>query len=336
MSIGLDIGTKTIKVIELEKKGNSYALVASGVVGYRGQNIEKLIEEKDVAAFAEIIQRLFKSAGIGGKDVAIALPEPLVFTRTIRLPLLTDQEVASAIKWEAEQYIPIPIKEAIIQHQILQRVDSGPNQEVVVLLVAAPRTLVDKFVNVLSAAKINVNAVETELMSMVRALAPRGQTSLVIDFGARSVDCAIAYGESLTFSRSIPTAGEALTRALTQSLKISEMEAEQYKRAYGLSESLLEGKIRAALEPVLASLVDELKKAIHFYQSEEKGQAPSTTIISGGSAGMPELISYLSNALGTEVLVANPFSKISLSQNTLNSIAPYAPLYSIAVGLAMR
>lgn len=334
--IGLDIGSKTIKVVEVDKSGNGFSLKASGVVGYRGEPIEKLTDEKQTAAVSDIVSKLFKAAGVSGRDVAIALPENLVFTRTIRLPLLTDQEVASAIKWEAEQYIPMPIKEAIVQHQIISRVEKGGPPEVVVLLVAAPRVLVEKYVSVVTEAKLNVVAVETELISMVRALAPANQTALLIDFGSRSVDIAIAKNGAFAFSRSIPSAGEALTRALTQSLGVSAQEAEEYKRAYGLSSSQLEGKIKGALEPIVRGLVDEIKKAIHFYQSEEKGDVPLSTIISGGTAGMPELLSYLSSALASEVVIANPFTKLQVDAGTWTHIAPYAPLYSVAVGLATR
>ncbi len=336
MSIGLDIGTKTIKVIEFEKNGNNFVLRASGVVGYTGASVEKLSDEKDMAAISDIILKLFKSSAVKGKDVVLSLPESLVFTRSVKLPLLTDQEVAAAMKWEAEQYIPIPLKEAIIQHQILERIETGSSQQVVVLLVAAPRILVEKYISIVNGARLNVSAVETELMSMVRALSPANQTALLIDFGARSIDVAISKNGLLVFSRSIPTAGDALSRSLTATLGISPQEAEQYKTAYGLSSNQLEGKIKSALEPILAGIVDEIKKAVHFYQTEEKGDSPTSTILSGGAAGMPELISYMTNALGLEIQIANPFARIQVDKEMWPKVSPYAPLYSIAVGLAMR
>ncbi|MBI2103915.1 type IV pilus assembly protein PilM [Candidatus Woesebacteria bacterium] len=336
MSIGLDIGTKTIKVVELESRGDTYLLKASGVIGYKGQDIEKLVEERDIAAVADIILKLFKAANVSGRDVMLSLPESQVFTRTVKLPVLTDQEVSAAIKWEAEQYIPIPVKDAIVQHQILARSEAGAEPGVLVLLVAAPRVLVEKYTNLVQLARLKLVAVETELMSMVRCLAPDKQTSLLIDFGARSADVAIAKNGLLVFSRSIPTAGEALTRALTQKLEVTPAEAEEYKRVYGLTASQLEGKIRVSIEPIVRGIVDEVKKAIHFYQTEEKGDAPTTAIIAGGVSGMPELISYMTNQLAIEVLIANPFAKVQVSTDVWSRLAPYAPLYSIAVGLAMR
>ena len=79
-----------------------------------------------------------------------------------------------------------------------------------------------------------------------------------------------------------------------------------------------------------------MKKAIHFYQTEEKGEAPKTAILSGGTAGMPEVTSILTQTLGIEVVMANPFAKVGVDPNTLKSIAGYAPLYAISLGLALR
>src|SRR5688572_16601119 len=121
MSLGLDIGSRTIKIVELAKEGNAFRLKSSGAVGYKGLSPDQSTTEKDLAPIAEAIKKLHKEAHVSTKDVAIALPEPYVFTRTIKLPLLTDNEIASAIKWEAEQYVPIPVADAIIQHQILDR-----------------------------------------------------------------------------------------------------------------------------------------------------------------------------------------------------------------------
>lgn len=336
MSVGLDIGSKTIKVVELDKEGSNWRLKASGIVGYTGTPVEHVKDDKELANIAQVIKKLYKEAGISKKQVAIALPEPQVFTRTIRFPLLTDQEIASAVKWEADQYIPIPVEEAIIQHQVLERRENASPPEVLVLLVAAPRALVQKYVRLVQAAGLVTIAVETELISLVRALAPADQTSLLIDFGARSTDIAIAKKGKLSFSRSIPTAGEAFTRAVAQGLGVEYQQAEQYKKAYGLSSSQLEGKVKNAIDPVFRMVADEIKKAIHFYQTEEKGEAPKSIILSGGSAGMPEAVSSLSRQLNLEVVVGNSFSGVAVDPQTAKALAPYAPLYSIAVGLALR
>jgi len=176
MSVGLDIGSKTIKIVELVKEANLVRLQGSGIIGYSGTPPETLENDKDFSSLAQVIRKLHSEARISRKEVVVSLPEPLVFTRTVKFPLLTDAEVASAVKWEAEQYIPIPVNEAILQHQILEKKETATPPEVLVLLVAAPRTLIEKYLKVVSLAGLNVIAAETQLMALCRALAPQKKT----------------------------------------------------------------------------------------------------------------------------------------------------------------
>lgn len=334
--IGLDIGTKTIKIVELDAAGASFTLSASGIVGFSGNSVEKIIDDKEMSAFAQVIKRLHAETGVSSHDVTLSIPEQGAFTRTVTFPLLTDAEITSAVKWELEQYIPIPAAEAISQHIILERNEKSSPPSVLVLLVAAPRILVEKYTRVVQMAGLNPVAVETELIALTRALAPVDKTSLLIDLGANSTDIAIARNGMLCFSRSIPLAGEAFTRAVSQGLSINPAQAEEYKKTYGFAQAQLEGKIKTALDPVLRLIVDEVKKAISFYQSEQKNEPPTIIQISGGTSGMPQIITSLTELLGIEVSIANPFTKIKVDPETAKKLAPYAPLYSIAVGLAMR
>lgn len=336
MSVGIDIGSKTIKMVELSKEGQGYALKASGVVGYSGISPDKFKDDKEVVALAEVIKKLHKEARISANEVNVALPEQLVFTRAIKFPLLTDQEIAQAVKWEAEQYIPIPVNDAIIQHQIIEKRENANPPEVVVLLVAAPKEIVEKYIKVLQMAGLTPVGVETELMALSRSLAPVSGTAMVLDFGARSTDIAIAKNGQLVFSRSIPTAGEAFTRAVAQGLGVEYQRAEEYKKAYGMAGGQLEGKIKTALDPIFRMVIDEIKKAIHFYQAEEKGEAPTSIILSGGTSGMPEAISLFTQNTNIETVLGNPFAKIAVDPQVARTLAPYAPLYSIAMGLALR
>lgn len=336
MGVGLDIGSKTIKVVSLSRDGDKFTLTGAGVVGYSGVDVAHVQDEKGLVDMAGVIKKLFKDAGINSKDVAIALPESQVFTRAISFPLLTDQEIGSAVKWEAEQYIPFPIQEAIVQHQIVERRETGTPPGVLVLLVASPRTLVEKYMKLLTMAGLNVVAVETELISLTRSVAPANQTSIIADFGASSTDIAIAKNGMLVFSRSIPTAGEAFSRAIAQALGVNQIQAEEYKKAYGFETSKLEGKVGIALDPVFRIVSEEIKKSVSFYQSEEKAEAPQSLILTGGTSGMPDGILKLSKNLGMEVSIGNPFAKVNVDPGVAKSLAGYAPLYPIAVGLAMR
>lgn len=337
MSVGLDIGTRSIKAVELARDGNGFALRSAGAVGFNGPAIDaNLVDEKAIADLAGVIKKLLKDAKINSRDVSIALPETQVFTRVMQFPLLNDAEIASAVKWEAEEYIPIPIKDAVIEHQIISRMENGNPPQVHVLLVAALRSLVERYIEVCQKAGLSIVGVETELLSMARSLAPENKPALLVDFGAHSTDIAITKNAQLYFSRSIPTAGDAFTRAVAQALGVTLQQAEEYKRTYGLSESQLEGKVGRSLSPIIKVVAGEIKKAVHYYQLNIKGETPVVVIISGGSAGLPGVAPMLTNLLGIEVTIGTPFAKVKVDPDAARGLANYAPLYSVAVGLAMR
>jgi len=331
--VGIDIGSKSIKVIELTKESSRWNLKSSGAVGYSGASPDKMIDEKEFVALAEILKKTLKQIGITEKEVNISLPEQLAFTRIIKFPLLTDEEIVAAVKWEAEQYIPIPINEAVVQHIVLDRREAEAQTSV--LLVAAPKIVVEKYVKVIRLAGFNPSSAETELTALARSMSPEKGTSILLDLGATSTDMAITRDSKVVFTRSIPVAGEAFTRAVAQSLGVNQSQAEEYKKTYGLSTEQLEGKVKLALEPIFRMVVDEIKKAIHYYQSEEKGEAPSSVVISGGASLMPNLISYLTEVLGIETILGNPFAKINLEPETAKSLSQYSSIYGTAVGLAM-
>ncbi len=336
MSVGLDIGSKTIKVVELNPHEKGWSLKSSGIVGYKGVPPDQMKDEKEFVPLVDTIQKLYKEAKISSKEVVIALSEASVYTRIVKFPFLTDSEIASAVRWEAEQYIPIPAAEAIIQHQIIARYENATPAYVEVLLVAAPKTVVERYMRLMGLAKLTVTAVETEVISLSRSLGVPGQTVIIVDLGARATDIAIVKDTKLVFSRSFATGGEAFTRAIVQFLGIEYTQAEEYKRTYGLSSTQLEGKVKQSLNPVFHLVSDEIKKALRYYQSEYKNDQIHSVFLSGGSTGLPEISSLLAESLGVEVIIGNPFAQIDVDPATVKSLTGFAPFYSIACGLAMR
>ncbi len=333
--VGIDIGTKSIKIIELVKSANTWLMQSSGAVGYTGNSPDKTQDDNELQPIAEILKKVVTQVGTTSKEVNIALPESLVFTRMIKFPLLSDEEIAAAVKWEAEQYIPIPVAEAVVQYTILER--NEKTQQTSILLVAAPKNIVEKYVKIVRLAGLTPISAETELTALARCLAPDTGVSMLLDMGSSATDMSIIKDGRLVFTRSIPVASDAFTRSVSQGLGITIQQAEEYKKTYGLLADQLEGKVRAALDPVFKMVVDEIKKAIHFYASEaENGVSPTSVVITGGASVMPGVVPYLTEGLGIETVVGDPFGKIKLEPETLKSLAPYSSIYGTAVGLAMR
>jgi len=333
-AFGLDIGTHSIKVVELSRDGGGWHFVSAGIAqappkGMQSEN------EQDLLSVSQVIRKLYTDARISTPNAVLSLPESQVFTRMVKFPAMTDREVASAIHWEAEQYIPIALEEAVIDYQIIGRRQDGGNS-VDVLLVAAPKFLVEKYISVAKNAGIRPTAIETELIALSRSVAPPNKSALLVDFGAASTDIAISINKQLVFSRSIPIGGEAFTRSVAQGLGIDIAAAEEYKKAYGLSAGKLEGKVKTALDPVFRVVLEEFKKAIQYWVEQESGTPIQQLVLTGGTAGLREITPLITQNLGIETVIADPFGGISKNKAIADQLSGFAPLYSIAVGLAQR
>lgn len=330
---GLDIGSYSIKAIQLAKKTDKYQLVAFGsaLLTTKGLISEA---ESDLNALSETIKKLHQETRIRTKNVVSALPQDQVFTRLITLPKLSEEELDSAIKWEAEQYIPMPLEEVVLSYQLVGEVKEDNRQKIEVLLAAAPRHLLEKTTNILQAAGLNPISLEMEIMALARSLVIPGESVMVVDLGAKATDLAIVENAQVIFVHSIPTAGDALTRAVELELGLESPQAEAYKKAYGVDVRKLEGKVVGAIAPILEEIITEMEKTIQFYQS--KGKSLNRVVLAGGTAGLPEVANLLAKKLNLEIQMGNPFSR--LVEDTLVKKMPIGDvsLYATAVGLAMK
>lgn len=334
---GIDLGTTNIKVVWLDKQKDTFFLnsvLSSPTVG-KGLFSESPLDQQELA---QGIIKIVTDASITAKNVNIALPESQVFTRVIEMPPLSDKELSSAIFWEAEQYIPVPLDSLTLDYKVLRRPTADDNiQKMNVLLVGAPTMLINKYQKILSLAGFTLASVETEILSCVRSLGAKDDfpTSLVINIGSVSSCLAIVRKGSLVFTYPIPTGGLAISRAIAADFGFQLSQAEEYKKVYGLSENNFGGKIGKAASPVLSSLVIEAKKAITFYSQKYPQDPIKQIILSGGTAKLPGLNIFFVNNMGIETVIANPW-KILENQDVPQEILDDAPEYSIAVGLAMR
>ncbi len=332
---GLDIGSYSIKAVQLRKIQDKYQLVAVGSAPSTSKGLASEAES-DLTALAENIKKLYQEAKVTTKNVISALPEDQVFTRVITLPKLSEEELTSALKWEAEQYVPIPLSEVTLAHQVIGETTQDTRQKTEVLLVAAPNRLIDKLLKVLKTAGLNPISLETEILAMSRSLvAPDSEATLLVDLGARATDIAIIEKGQVVFTRSISTAGEALTRAVAGALGLEAGQAEEYKKAYGVDPGKLEGKVSQAIEPILEVIVKEMEQAIQFYQ-QEKEKTVKRIVLTGGTAILPEVVPLLAKKLTFETQIGDPFSRVV--QDSLLAKIPKNDLlfYTVAVGLAMK
>lgn len=338
--IGIDIGFSSIKAVALSHKESPPKLIGFGMTPSPQPGIIS-DADLDLEAVAASIKTLLAQLNVSIKDVIIALPESHIFTRVVYdLPYLTDDELAQAIKYAAEEFVPMPITEVNLNYQIIFRSpQKGPKSRTVVFVVASPKTLVDKYLKILTMADIKPLAIETELIAASRALVsfnPFSPTTLIIQLGAVATDFAVVSEGLILLTRSIATGGVALTRAIAQSLNFELIQAEEYKKVYGILEDQLEGKLFQILKPIVDVILNEAKRVIQGHESQNPQRAIKRVVLTGGGAQLPGLVIYLANALGLEVQEADPWQAVTKDSDMKKRIANSSPEYSVSVGLALR
>jgi type IV pilus assembly protein PilM len=336
---GLDIGTHSIKVVQLKHDGKRFILQAFGKAD-TPQNTLSSDSSVDQELLANAIRTLLHDHKISTTNVATAFPESVIFTRVIDVPVMSDKELATAIQWEAEQYIPLPLKDVKLSWQILRRPEKNETDaKMSVFLVAAPNNLITRYLNILKAGRLNAVAFETETLAINRAMVDSrqtGPTSLIISIGATTTDLSIISGGVISFTRSIATGGTALARAIAQDLGFEMGQAEEYKKNYGLMEDQLEGKILQAIKPVIDIITSEIERAILYYQARHAADPVKRVVLVGGTANLPGMVVYLATTIGLEVQIGNPWQNIEVPAAFQQRVKEDETSYGVAVGLAMK
>jgi type IV pilus assembly protein PilM len=207
-----------------------------------------------------------------------------------------------------------------------------------ILLVAAPKALTDRYMQIMEMAELNPMVAETEIIALSRSLirsVPTVPNVMILAFGAQTTDIAILRKGVIMFTRSISAGGDALSRALSESLDFTLLQAEAYKKTYGLEKNILEGKIVAVAKPVMDTIVGEIRRSIGFFEETFKNEHIGVILLSGGNAKLPGLIPYLAENTGIEVQQGNPWVGIQKDPRfaVLNA---EGSLFSVAIGLALR
>lgn len=337
-AFGLDIGTNSIKVVWLNHENNTFSYSTSHAVPTpaQGMQSESPFDHQDMA---QVINKMVIDAKISTNNVNIALPENHAYTKVVEMPNLSEKELSSAIYWEAEQYIPVPLDTVTLAWSKLRPLKSAIGEDrMQVLLVAAPKDLIKRYQTILDLAGLTIVSVETEILSVIRGLIPKtnNPTSLIANIGAMGTTLGIVQNGIIIFNYSVPLGGVALTRAIASDFGLPIDQAEEYKRVYGLSDRNFGGKVGQAISPILTALVGEVKKALTFYTDKYKNESPiSQILLTGGGATLPGLAVYFAQNIGLEAVIASPWSMNNI-QGVPAGIEATGPEYAVAVGLAMK
>ncbi len=341
--LGLDIGSKSIKAVQLSGSSSSKRLVAYSSVGLEKEILsgdEEKAEELDAEALRQPLKKLISSGGFTTRNAVVSLPESKIFTRVIQMPKMSKKELSTAIRFEAEQYIPVSLDDVTMDWDFLPDSSATKDGKISVLLVAAPKKLISNIVEVLKKSGITAVAIESETISIVRSVVGDDTnlpTTMIISIGASTTDLTIVKSGSVRFTRSIGTGGEALTRAISQNLNLGYEQAEEYKRSYGLDKSQADGEIAKVLTPVFNVILNDVRRALSFYKSRHPHDDVKRVILVGGSAALPGATGFLAEALGIEIQLGNPWDSIEIPGSfNRQDVEEKGPSYAVAVGLALK
>lgn len=331
---GLDLGSFSIKAVELEKKGKGYNLLTLGEIKTPVSLHSRA--EADKRAIANAIKKLVGEAKINTNQVVFSLSETDVFTQVVEFPYLSETEMAAAIDFEAEQYIPVPLAEVKLEYLVLSAQPTGRDKSMQVLLVAARKVAIDHFVSLIELAGLQPIALETQVLALARlvnSIFDKGNF-LLLELGHTVSDIVVIQDQKISLTRTMKTGGEAFTRAVASELGMELIQAEQYKSSYGLQTNVLEGKVAKAILPTFNALTAEIKKAHNFSLQKDPSLKINSLVVSGATALMPGLNSYLAQNLNLEVLTLDPFKNFAADKR-LEQLK-FKSRFSTAVGLALR
>lgn len=322
---GLDIGSNQVKVLQAEKVNQGFKVIKSAAVMIQPMGL------------VETIKSVIKEAGIKSTSEAnVAFPESDVFTKIVDTPRLSETELASSIQYEAEQYIPIPLEEVDLYHQILA--DKIEDEKLMkVLLIAVPKIKIQELLKLFNQVELIPRSLETELFSLKRLLVDSKKVQILANFGHKTTDLLILKYGVPSFTYSINIGGLALNKSLVNELSLVTSQAEEYKNTYGLREDLLEGKVAKILKPIIDEIVNQINKAMIYLQQQGFNKTADELILSGGGALLPGLSSYLTSKLSLEVMIADPFKKF-IQNEDLKKRFPFSsnPQWTTVTGLALK
>jgi len=338
--VGLDVGTDAVKAVVLKKLRGGWSLVAATEVPMPDTGTS------DPDAIAEVLKQVFDTLRLRRARVATALAGQSAIVKRLSLPKMSDAELAEAIPWEAEQYIPFDLADVQLDYQVMNagggsEGDASSRTTTDVLLVAAKRDKIDERTDVIIRSGRQPVVLDLEAFALVNAyeanhpdrhepltvLVHAGRTSTIV--------CLLERGQ-LAFTRDIALGGQSHSEALMRDLNVDAVVAERLKFP---TRPLLPGvtaeQVRAVLREVSSQLVSEISKTIEFYRATAPIEKVSRVVLSGGACAADSLSDLLATEFDAPVEVFDPFRAIERRRGAeVGGVA--GPAFAVAVGLAMR
>lgn len=353
MAIGLDIGSSAVRVVQLEqRRGGAPQLTSYGEVAVpTGAVVDGDVVEP--AVVADALRELWGRAGLRRRTVAVGLASQRVTVREVELPDLPDEELAQAVRLQAEDQLPIPLDEALLDHVVVERYAVGDERRNVrLLLVAAERDMVERLLAAVTGAKLRPALVDLDAFALVRSLATPpaadddgdglDEVELVVDIGATVTKIVVHRGGAALFVRMVRLGGDAATRELENVLDLSREDAERAKldasAAMAAGADLDADDERArVLNSSAQSVITEVRRSLDFFRGQHDDVEVRRVLLSGGASLVPNLDRQLHSALELPVEPGDALRRVGAphGNGAPNGLQDKARFLAVPVGLAM-
>ena len=339
--IGVDVGTNAVRAVEIVT-GDSPRLHRFGQVALPLGAVSEG-EVVDVIAVSDALKRLWREVGFGSKSVRVGLASPRVILRIVDIPMLNDAETRSALALQLDDYVPIRMEDTVFDFQPLPASDDpGPDRRI--LLAAAHQDAVRPLVEAVRSAGLRVAAVDVVPAALARSfhdpdLGP-DLVDVVVSVGGGTVVVVAARDGLPMFARTITNvSGRSITERIATGLAVSDVEAERFKRGDldGIADADTAGSVRAAAEPAIVELLDEVRDSLEFFSAQPGALPVRRILLTGGGSLIEDLDFELSERLGLPVELADPFGR-DLGVPTgfeLTDLPFLAPYVATAIGIAL-
>ncbi len=332
-SLGIDIGTYSIKVVEisggeeptLENYGEIFMRDFTGKSPVKGTEGCFLYSTEEIA---EALKHLLNETGIKTKKAYFSMPDFVSFFTSFNLPPMKKEEVGSAVEFHSRQYIPLPVSEVELDWFI---VEGGEGEEMRVNLVAVPKDVVEQYQEIAHLAGIDIVALEGEMFALVRAVARNNMGVVAVaDIGEQSTLLSIAENGILKNTHSLEIAGNMLIEQVAKAAEIEYNEAREVVMAYGVAEEA----IRKSVSSLATSLFSEVSRVINIFEKKE-GKKIDEVVIAGGFSLLPGVIDYARSCMDKRVVVKNSFEGMKYPEELKDELIEISSSHVIALGAAL-
>ena len=339
--VGLDIGSSSVKAVELKPAGKAYKVTAFGSQPVPPDSIVDgaII---DGTAVSDAIRRLFDGRGIKTRDVAASLSGNAVIVKKITLPVMTEAELSESIYWEAEQYIPFDIQDVNLDYQILDVPNGAAKGTMDVLLVAAKKEKIADYTGVIAQAGRAALVVDVDAFALQNAYEVNygidpAAVVVLLNAGASATNINIMSGDRSVFTRDISIGGNAYTEALQKELNLSYDMADQLKRGLPIDGASFDDA-RPVLRAVSENVMLEIQKTFDFFKATAASDRVDRIMVSGGASKAESFNEMLSERFEAPVEPFDPFKRVVFDAKRFNvdAAGDVAATVAVAVGLALR